>query len=273
MKYDIREITPEFCKESSVNPRLEWTLDFHRSIVVWRKKTYNQTVGSYLGNIWLVLDPLVLTLVYLFVFSVIAHREDPAIVFVGLGIIRGMQRSLISSSSPDAINQSGFPIERSRTRVTVAASVMLLGSDSFFIGIGISGVLIFLGTDPINALLFIPILFISNLWWHSLGTCLLGITSMVPDLHKILRYFGMGMFFASPVLYSFEMTSGLHRQLCLYNPAAYFIELGRFVTQTENGVELLPQIGFVISVLSGIVMFVFGSARVDRIRWHSTNRS
>ncbi len=274
MKYDIREISPDACTETVANPKLERTLDYHRAIVILRKKTYNQTVGSYLGNVWLVLDPLVLTLVYLFVFSIIAHREEPAIIFVGLGIIRGLQRSLLSSSSPHSLkSQSGFPIERIRTRVTVAASVMVLATDSFFMGIGISGVLVFLGTDVINALIFIPILFISNFWWHSLGTCLLGLTSKIPDLHKLLSYFGMGMFFASPVLYSFDMTSGIHRQLCLYNPAAYFIELARFASQTKHDVDLLPLSGFAIVLISGITMFVVGSYRADKIRWMVSNRS
>ena len=99
MGHDIRTITPERCREVLANPRKEWRLDYHRAIVILKKKTYNQTIGSYLGFIWLILDPLVLTMVYLFVFSVITHREDPALVFVGLGIIRGMQRVLLSSSS------------------------------------------------------------------------------------------------------------------------------------------------------------------------------
>ena len=213
-------------------------------------------------------------MVYLFVFSVITHREDPALVFVGLGIIRGMQRVLLSSSSPVSLkNQGGFTIERMRTRVTVISSVMIVATDSFFMGIGISGVLIFLGGGILKSLFFVLILFLSNLWWHSLGVCLLKLTSTIPDLHKLLVYFGMAMFFVSPVLYSFEVTSGLHRQLCLYNPISYFIEFSRYMAGTENAMGILPMGGFVTVASLGVLMFVIGSSKIDGIRWDSSNRS
>ena len=267
-------MTPQSCKEQVSNPKREMRLDFFRSIVILRKKTYNQTVGSYLGFVWLILDPLILTMVYLFVFSVIAHREEPAMLFAGLGIIRGLQRSLLTSSSPAFLkSQGGFPIERIRTRVTVASSVMIVATDSFFMGIGISGVLIYLGTDPLNSLAYVVILFASNLWWHSLGICLLIITVRVPDVHKLLMYFGMGMFFISPVLYSFNLTSGLHRLICIYNPATYFIEFSRFITQTQTGVNDLPQIGFFAVPILGVLMLISGAFQMDKIRWNSSNRS
>ena len=273
MQYDTRTITRDRCTEVISDKKEQLRLDYHRAMVVLTKKTYNQTIGSRLGSVWLVLDPLVLTLVYLFVFSVISHREQPEVIFVGLGLIRGLQRSLISASNPSTLQfQGGFPIERIRTRVTVASSVMILASESFFMGIGISGVLILMGSEPLNSLAYVFLLFFSNLWWHSLGVCLLGITSKIPDLHKFLSYFGMAMFFVSPVLYSFNQTTGIHRELCIYNPATYFIEFSRFVVGTETGIESLSSIGFLSLIFTGVVLFIIGSSKMDSIRWANSNR-
>ena len=272
---DMTIIDSSGCRNFPSDSSGEFRRDVLKAIVVAKKKTYNSTVGSYLGFIWLVLDPLVLTLVYLFVFTVIAHREDPAAVFVGLGIIRGLQRSLLTSSSPTSLNaQGGFPIERVRTRVLVFSGLMVLALDSFFMGIGISGVLyLVLGKSFIGSLSFIPILFLSNLFWQSAGLLTLNVTSKIPDLHKLLSYFGMGMFFVSPVLYSFSLTSGIHRTFCYYNPATYFIELSRLSIGTGNGVNLLPIQGFLVLAAIGILMTVIGNIKLDRIRWSLSSRS
>ena len=98
-------------------------------------------------------------------------------------------------------------------------------------------------------------------------------TSKIPDLHKLLSYFGMGMFFVSPVLYSFSLTSGIHRTFCYYNPATYFIELSRLSIGTGNGVNLFPIQGFLVLAAIGILMTVIGNIKLDRIRWSLSSRS
>ena len=94
-------------------------LDFFRAIVILRKKTYNQTVGYYLGFVWLILDTGI-DMVYLFVFSVIAHREEPAVIYKQFGHYQRTSK-ITSNFFFTFISQitGGFPIERVRTRVTV----------------------------------------------------------------------------------------------------------------------------------------------------------
>ena len=72
---NIREISHSSCMEEVVDSKSELILDWHRGMVQVRKKNYTQTMGSYLGFIWLFLDPLIMTLVYLFVFTVISYNE------------------------------------------------------------------------------------------------------------------------------------------------------------------------------------------------------
>jgi len=272
---DVTTIDSHGCNNVPSNPKIEFHRDLLKSAVVVRKDKYNQTVGSYLGFVWLILDPLVLTLVYLFVFTIISHREDAAAIFVALGIIRGLQRALTLSSSPLSLKaQRGFPIERVRTRVLIMSNTTIVGLDAFFMGIGIAGVLtLFLGKSLIGALVFIFVLFLNNLWWHSVGLMALNVTYVIPDFHKLLTYFGMAMFFVSPVLYSFSLTSGLHRTLLYYNPATYFIELSRYVAGSEHSIGLLPIEGFIAVGAVGLILLGAGNLRLDKIRWNMSNRS
>ena len=272
---DITTIDSQGCKTIPSDPKDEFHRDLLKSGVVVRKDTYSQTVGSYLGFIWLVLDPLVLTLVYLFVFTIISHREDSAAIFVSLGVIRGLQRALMVSSSPMSLKaQRGFPIERVRTRVLVMSNTTIVGLDSFFMGIGIAGVLtLVLDKSLAGAMIFIVVLFLNNLWWHSVGLMALNVTYVIPDFHKLLSYFGMGMFFVSPVLYSFSLTSGLHRTLLYFNPATYFIEFSRYITGSEHSMGLLPIEGFIVVGISGLMLLWAGNWRLDKIRWNMSNRS
>ena len=48
-----------------------------------------------LGSLWLMLDPLLHSLVYLFVFTVIRYRTSPGTVMLGLALIRGLQQYLV----------------------------------------------------------------------------------------------------------------------------------------------------------------------------------
>ena len=275
MELDVTTVDSHGCNNVPSYPKIEFRRDLLKSAVVVRKEKYNQTVGSYLGFVWLILDPLVLTLVYLFVFTIISHREDAAAIFVGLGIIRGLQRALMVSSSPLSLKaQSGFPIERVRTRVLIMSNTTIVGLDSFFMGIGIAGVLtLVLDKSLIGALVFIFVLFLNNLWWHSVGLMALNVTYVIPDFHKLLSYFGIGMFFISPVLYSLSLTSGLHRTLLYFNPATYFIEFSRYITGSEHSMELLPIEGFILVGVVGLILLGAGNLRLDKIRWNMSNRS
>ena len=80
------------------------------------------------------------------------------------------------------------------------------------------------------------------------------------------------MFFVSPVLYSFNQTTGIHREICIYNPATYFIEFSRFVVGTETGIESLSLVGFTLLILTGVLLFIFGTSKMDGIRWANSNR-
>ena len=272
---NTREISHSSCMEEVVDSKSELILDWHRAMVQVRKKNYTQTMGSYLGFIWLFLDPLIMTLVYLFVFTVISYNEAAGIIFIGLGMIRGMQHSLSAASSPLLVKElnAANSIIRPRTRVTVISTHVKLLIDTLCMGSGISIVLFGLGASLPGAVAFTLVMLMNNLFWHYIGLCLLNVTTWIPDVHKLVSYFGMGMFFASPVLYTFSRTEGLHREFSQLNPMTYAIELARKFAGFDSGFSDLPVAGYVTILVCMIFTMIFGISRLDSLRWSSSTVS
>jgi len=269
VKFDRLYSTPERCLDDPADRVSARRLDWNRSMLIVRRSIANKTLGTKFGFIWLILDPLAISLVYLFVFAVIRYQEAPAVIFIGLGMLRGMQKALQDGASPASLSSmhGGFSVFRVRTRVPVTAMILQVGLDSFLMGIGITAVLITLDVSVFASFLFIPLLFISNMLWFGIGLFLLRFTSRVPDLNKILTYVSMGMFFASPVLYSLDRTTGIHRELNFFNPLTYAIEFSRWTCDISNGFDLLPVWGYAAIILAGMALLSVSIRKVDSIRW------
>ena len=270
-----RIINPDRCHENPHDKGIAAELDWARAKFISKRRLFLETGSTYLGFGWIILDPLILSVVYLFVFTVIRHDEDPTALFIGLGMIRGMQRSLSSMSNPQMDLKGGLNIDRVSTRAVGLSLVLYLVITTLLSGLGVAAVLLFLGAPILGALVFIAALLANNLFWYGVGLNALSLTTKMPDLHKVTSYFGTGMFFFSPVLFTIEATSGWHRTASIYNPLSYFLEVSRKVAIGEDyrGLDILPEIGFLALLSVMAVMIWRGNKRLDGIRWRMSNRS
>ena len=72
---DVRKITSEKCVDMPSNPDSALKLDFERSQFIV-KKNFSSVAGSrILGQLWLVLDPLIQAAIYFFVLVVLRARR------------------------------------------------------------------------------------------------------------------------------------------------------------------------------------------------------
>ena len=264
---NIRIITRESCIERPDNGTEALRLDVVRAKFITRKQWVKVAGSTKLGYLWLVLDPLVLTLVYLFVFTVLRANSDPVSLFIGLSMVRGLQGSMVGGAgAPDLTG--GITIERTRTRAIAISRILKVASDSFFLGIGVTAALILVfETSFIACIIFMFLLFLSNLFWYSVGTIFSPMTSFVPDLLKMVSYFGLVMFFVSPALYPLGKTQGIHRQISLVNPFSYFVEGARtFATGSEDYLLLSIEIGlFWLGFF--LIVGLIGLKSLDSVRW------
>ena len=203
MSNNYRIITPQSCVEKNERRRETSLLDIKRARFIVKKK-FGAIAGSRrLGQIWLVLDPLIMGLVYFFVFTVIRNNPNPVSMFIGITYVRLLQLALRNGFNNGVDYTGGIKIERVRTRVLLMSEYILSISYTFFMCFGISMVfIIYFNTSIFETIMLYLIAYPLYLMWYGLGSMLSPIGVKIPDTKSLVNYFGMLMFFGSPALYS-----------------------------------------------------------------------
>lgn len=262
-----RIITNERCLEIPNDLGEARRLDIKRALFIHRKHDSVKAKSYRLGTIWKMLDPFFYSLIYLFVFMVIRFRSNIGTLMIGLALIKVLTMSLMYGARSNIDFSGGMKIERVRTRSLLLGDIIHIISNSFIHAVATLLVLLYLGTSY-WALLFIPLIFIAcGLFWFSVGKMLSPLVNRVNDFEKLIGYFGIMMFFISPVLYPLSLTQGAHRQLSLYNPFSYFSEPARGIAFSDDSYQLLiPWFAWVIGI-STILFLIHGFRMADRQRW------
>ena len=84
----IRNITPDKCEESyDDNQMLSLR---HRMLIKYQisNNLRRQISNTRLGILWLIINPLVTSLIYVFVFTVMSANVDAMSIIIGIGIFR-----------------------------------------------------------------------------------------------------------------------------------------------------------------------------------------
>ena len=101
------------------------------------KKEFRSIAGDKrLGVAWAVLEPVVMSAVYLFVFTVIRSTVNGATIFVGIILIRVLTDSVMSGVTAITDFSGGIKSERIRSRVLILSKPYFRILDSFFHSIG-----------------------------------------------------------------------------------------------------------------------------------------
>jgi len=195
--------------------------------------------GSFMGILWSFFTPLLMLVIYTFVFSVvfkarwgIAGQESKIdfgiILFVGM-IIHGLFAECINRapglilSNVNYVKKVVFPLE--------ILPWVALGSSLFHFGVSLSvliaALLIFMGYIPFTALLFplvlLPLIFVTiGFAWFlaSLGV-------FIRDIGQITGILTTVLLFISGVFFPISALPEPYRTWLILNPLAVIIEEGR----------------------------------------------
>lgn len=229
-----------------VSERLRRVYDYRRILALLvRRDLKVRYAGSALGYLWSVLDPLLMSLVYWFVFTVIFARAvgfPPYILFLVLGQliwawfnggVSGTVRALRAEAQ--MVRSSNVPRELWVLRVVVSKGVEYLFS--------LPVIAIFAACylkRPSVDLVFLPLAMVMCFFLVlGIGLILAPLTVLVRDVERIVPIFLRVMFYASPVLYSVkDVPRHLHIALSV-NPT--------------TGILVLARAGFFPQELSGVV--------------------
>lgn len=183
--------------------------------------------GSVLGFFWSFINPLLLLLIYTFVFSVVLPGTRPAALepyalFLFCGILPWSWFSASLSEASGVLISSGnlikkvlFPAEI-LPLVTVIANMI-----HFFLGLPILGVFLAYYGAPLQAaeLVWFPaIVLVQLVFTAGLALVVSALTVHFRDIRDILSNLLTFWFFATPIIYPMSEAPGYGRRLLNLNP-------------------------------------------------------
>jgi len=268
LEHFIREINPEECKETMI--RNKENVSRERALIryqIW-SNVRNRSKNDRLGKIWLIVNPLVTSLIYVFVFTVIRANMNTMNLIIGITIYGVFSVSVRSGVSSIKDYRGGIYAERISTKVLVLGMLGNRIINTQFQTIGAAIVLIFI--FDIDVLTSLSLILISTIFGIIVEGFMLNFAKLIrniPDLNNIIQHTIQLLFYASPVLYSFDQTNGLHRLFNSYNPIMYFIEFHRGLINERFAFGEINQIILLIIISFLIIMSIRGYKTIDRVRW------
>ena len=270
----LRIIDSDGCRDSGKLPPEELLLDRKRVSFVIRNKLRSSVGKKRLGVIWLILDPVAMSLVYLFVLTVVRARLDMESLFIGVSMFRIFQSSFKSGVNSIKDFSGGIMCERVRSRVLVSASMRFRILEATLQSSAIAVILLtYLDVKAVAVLSFIIISLLMGFLAEGVGLNLSRLVRRIPDLSNIVTYFLLFMFFGSPVLYPMSMTEGLHYRINEFNPFAYFVEFVRYLADLESAIGMLPERQTIAIFSIVIILAIRGYTQIDRLRWEVSSWS
>jgi len=263
-----REISHKGCFEKKKLTSEELSLDKARIRFILISKFRKIAGKQKLGIIWMGVDPIVTSLIYLFVFTVIRANPNPETIFIGITLFRILQTSVKNGVESIQDFSGGLLSERVRTRVLIIAMIKYRLLDNLLQSIGVALVLLIYFESFYHGVIgFLIISQILGLLGEGFGLNFSKLSHSIPDIKKIIHYILMIGFFASPALYPMSQCRGIHYKINEYNPFAYFVEISRDLLNLDSVFWELDHIVFTIMISILIIMTINGYNRIDNLRW------
>lgn len=236
---------------------------------------FERFVGSALGFLWAILNPLVLMGMYVLLFSVILkvrltdngnHIDFGLYLFCGMIPWLSFQETLVKASHVvlsyrHLIQQIQFPMSFLPLHVAFSALIQEIIAIFLFTlfvvqyqGVQFEGLF--------YLLLIVPIKFLFSCGFAFTVSAL---TVLYRDLVQLLNILLMIWFFATPIVYSVQMVPKDFRYLLDYNPFTAYVELYRFAILNQGswswGTYLLCLSIAILLFLVGRVLYLQKSRR------------
>jgi ABC-type polysaccharide/polyol phosphate export permease len=226
---------------------------------------------AYLGYAWAVLEPLLLAIVYTFIFTILVGSSDPLYpVKIVIGVIGWSMFARSLTTSTKSLSGSINLFQFARVPKTVFATSGTL-TNVVLAMISLSSLIpfYFISDLPITAnLLLVPIwlLVLSFTGW-GIGLLLAPIACKVPDVLNLINFLVRAGFFLSPVMWTYDMFNsrfgeGWHAVVAHLNPTVIPITGMRDAVLGEP--SLIPNYAYVMCFSIALLGYIFGSIVFER---------
>jgi ABC-2 type transport system permease protein len=190
--------------------------------------------GSFLGYLWTVLDPLLMTGVYWFVFVKVLGRnapgEQPYIVFLILGLLAWQWFSSTVSDATGAL-VSDSRLVRSTNIPREIWVLKTVGAKGLEFCFSLPVVVLFMlvyRVGPSRYIVVYPLgLVLEAVLLTGIGLILSSATVLVRDLQRLVRIALRVGFYTSPIVYGLLSLNHMQRVVFTFNPLTGIIECYR----------------------------------------------
>lgn len=233
---------------------------------------YKQAV---IGFLWIVLQPIIMTAIFTFVFKFIARvpTEIPYPIHVMSGLILWQyfsrcltEGSLIMVEQANVITKIYFP------RLLLPLSICLSAALDFFFAAIILTIFIAVSGMPLGwPILTLPVFMImGGLLAYGISLFLAPLNALYRDIGIVLPFLVQVLMFVSPIIYPVSAVPEQYQHFFLYNPVATIIESMRWAILDGPAPPLAAYIWFFVLtgllILCGLKVFRLLEAKmVDRI--------
>ncbi len=215
-----------------------------------------------LGYLWTLLEPLGMSIVLWFVFSVLlgarALGQQPYVLFLSLAILPWWWFAKGVAGSTRVFRRAGGQLRMSLLPTEVwVARVILVTAVEFLFSLPVI-VIAMVATRywPGPLILLYPVGFLLQLMlMYGLGLLFASGSVVIPDLARIVRIVLRAMFYLSPILYSISNIPEAAQPLAALNPLVGVFGLYRIGFWPD---EHVAPIAFGISLSLSLVIFVVG---------------
>lgn len=203
-----------------------------------RRDIRSRYIGSTLGFFWSIINPILMLLIYTFLFSVIFSikigdygNEKGFVEFLICGFLpwiafsEGALRSTgVIIENANLVKKLRFPSEL--FIVSTVLSTVFLQLIGF--GIFIVGMIFFKKIDSFSYLCFLPVAFLLQIVFTTgIGLILSCINVFFRDVAQIANSLFLIWLYASPVMYPLSMVPEKYRVLLKINPMTHLLDIYR----------------------------------------------
>lgn len=219
---------------------------------------------SALGYLWSVLDPLLMSVIYWFVFTQVFDRtvgEAPYIVFLITALLPWVWFNAAVSDFTRAFNKDARLVRSTSiprsiwvNRIVLSKGVEFL----FSLPVLVLFAIVFGATPGWGLLLFPVAVVLQTMLLVGLGLIVAPLCVLWGDLERTTRLVLRALFYASPVIYGISDLPGVFAQLAAFNPLSGIFTLyraGFFPGQWDTVAVLVSAAMSVGILLLGIVVF------------------
>ncbi len=238
--------------------------------------------GSFLGTTWLILYPLCLIAMFYFVFSQVLKIKIPgafkgsfllfflSAFFPWLSLQEGLMRASSSIlDNAETVKKVPFPLESLPLGMVLSSSFCHFSAFLLFYLFNLTSFLFHKGPASFitffleSALSILILIFFQTIMAFGIALLLSSVCTYLRDLVQVVSLALQVWFYATPVVYPFEMVPESLRKLLLINPYLGFVE-GYREAIFSGLIKLNP--AKVYSFAFSLVIFILGLRIFERLK-------